>query len=198
MQQPHPDRLCLTASSFHIRLPSVLQVNLKGDAAQLLEPGLATAAPAAGAAPAAPAAAAVTSASSGEWSEEQELALVKALKTVGKDAEDRWGQVRRVLLRLLRAHWKRPHRKRPTRPAALHTPHASPSSPPARCGAAGGGAGAGEDQGAVLPAVQGAQGEPQGGKGQGMMRDSVACLPRPGLLRPWRACRAVCTASGQL
>ncbi|KAL4449534.1 hypothetical protein ABPG77_007178 [Micractinium sp. CCAP 211/92] len=77
-----------------------VQVNLKGEAAQLLEPGLATAAAAAGsaAAPAAAAAgtaapAAVASAASGEWTEEQELALVKALKTVGKDAEDRWGQV---------------------------------------------------------------------------------------------------------
>ncbi len=78
-----------------------LQVNLKGDAAVLLEPGLAAAAAApAGGAAAAPAAAAaapapatVVSAASGEWSEEQELALVKALKQVGKDAEDRWGQV---------------------------------------------------------------------------------------------------------
>ncbi|PRW60561.1 dnaJ-like protein subfamily C member 2-like [Chlorella sorokiniana] len=76
-----------------------VQVNLKGEAAVLLEPGAAAAAPAAGAAaPAAPAAAGaapatVVSAASGEWSEEQELALVKALKQVGKDAEDRWGQV---------------------------------------------------------------------------------------------------------
>ncbi|KAI7843108.1 hypothetical protein COHA_003279 [Chlorella ohadii] len=78
-----------------------VQVNLKGDAAVLLEPGLAAAAAApAGGAAAAPAAAAaapapatVVSAASGEWSEEQELALVKALKQVGKDAEDRWGQV---------------------------------------------------------------------------------------------------------
>ncbi|KAL4443910.1 hypothetical protein ABPG75_011647 [Micractinium tetrahymenae] len=79
-----------------------VQVNLKGEAAQLLEPGLAPA-PAAAAGAAAPAAvagaaggappAAVSSATSGEWTEEQELALVKALKTVGKDAEDRWGQV---------------------------------------------------------------------------------------------------------
>ena len=73
-------------------------MNLKGEAAALLEPGAAAAAPATGAA-AAPAAAGaagaatVVSAASGEWSEEQELALVKALKQVGKDVEDRWGQV---------------------------------------------------------------------------------------------------------
>lgn len=84
-------------------LRHLLQVNLKGDAAQLLEPGAVPAAAAAApvpAAPAAPAAAApaVVSAASGDWSEVQELALVKALKQVGKDAEDRWGQVRAGLV----------------------------------------------------------------------------------------------------
>ena len=83
--------------------PPPPQVNLKGEAAQLLEPGMAAPAAAAGAGgpPAAGAGAApatVVSAASGEWSEEQELALVKALKQVGKDAEDRWGQVGAALV----------------------------------------------------------------------------------------------------
>jgi DnaJ family protein C protein 2 len=66
-------------------------VNLKGEAAKLLEPGaVPQPAPAAPATAAAPVAAA---AGGDEWSEEQELALVKALKAVGKDVEDRWGQV---------------------------------------------------------------------------------------------------------
>lgn len=63
-------------------------MNLKGDAAQLLDPGLAPAGGDASPAAAAPAAAAEA------WNEEQELALVKALKAVGKDVDDRWGQVR--------------------------------------------------------------------------------------------------------
>lgn len=71
------------------------QVTLKGEAVQLLDPLAAAAAAAAPAAPAAaPAAAAAPAPAAGDaWNEEQELALVKALKTVGKDAEDRWGQV---------------------------------------------------------------------------------------------------------
>ena len=35
----------------------------------------------------------VVSATSGEWSEEQELALVKALKVFGRDVEDRWDRI---------------------------------------------------------------------------------------------------------
>jgi DnaJ family protein C protein 2 len=80
----------------------VPQVNLKGDAAQLLEPGAAKAnghaAPAApAAAPAgasSPQAAASPAGAAGDsWDEEQELALIKALKVIGKDVEDRWRHV---------------------------------------------------------------------------------------------------------
>lgn len=35
----------------------------------------------------------MVSATSGEWSEEQELALVKALKVFGRDVEDRWDRI---------------------------------------------------------------------------------------------------------
>lgn len=153
-----------------------MQVNLKGEAAQLLEPGLATAAAAAGsaAAPAAAAAgtaapAAVASAASGGWTEEQELALVKALKTVGKDAEDRWGQVGGRCSAAASPSENTRSSSMPTAPVALGCPKAHLSS-------AGGpwcpgcGSGAGEDQDAVLPTVQGAEGEPQGGKGQGLTR----------------------------
>ena len=39
----------------------------------------------------------VVSADSGEWSEEQEAALVKAMKQFGKELEDRWERVSEVV-----------------------------------------------------------------------------------------------------
>lgn len=39
----------------------------------------------------------VVSADSGQWSEEQELALVKAMKQFGKELEDRWDRIATVV-----------------------------------------------------------------------------------------------------
>lgn len=107
MQDTQCWRLCLCR-------PADVDVILKGEAVKLVDPtapAAAVPAPAAAAAngssraaapaaaasppPAAPAAAAapqktVASAASGAWTEAQELALVKACKSVAKDAEDRW------------------------------------------------------------------------------------------------------------
>lgn len=70
-----------------------VQVNLKGDAARQLEPSAAAAA-----APATPVPAAATNGSAAaaggeEWSEAQVVELVKALKVVTKDVDDRWKHV---------------------------------------------------------------------------------------------------------
>ena len=75
---------------------SDVDVSFKGDAAVAL--GGANGVPAAEGADAAAeggaeAAAPAEAAGSGEWDEEQEVALVKALKRVGKEAADRWDQV---------------------------------------------------------------------------------------------------------
>eukprot|EP00887_Chlorella_sp_A99_P003237 scaffold9.g3237.t1 len=80
---------------------SDVSVTLKGEAAALLDPAATAVANGAaasgggggGAVAQAAAPKTVASAGSGEWTEAQELALVKACKSVGKDAEDRWGAI---------------------------------------------------------------------------------------------------------
>lgn len=71
---------------------SDVDINIKGAAAAALQSEALCAKPVADKAPDA-AKAADPKAVAGEWSEEQEVALVKALKATDKGADDRWEQV---------------------------------------------------------------------------------------------------------